>query len=113
TRTFATLVSVRATMKAVNITLQHTPETHSAQPPLRIFEKTSRPWKNGRMTSSDTTVKKLRQNVTSKLRACSRWRVITPAMDHIRVTATMRKTALVCVSFIVLVVRRRGREKTA
>ena len=100
TSTFATLVSVSATMKAVNITLQHTPEIHSAGPPRRIFANTSRPWKNGRMTRSEPTVKKLRQKVISKLRACSSWRVTTPAIDHIRVTATIRKTALVCVSFM-------------
>ena len=100
TSTLATLVSVSATMKAVNITLQQTPDIQSAGPPLRILANTCRPWKNGRITRSDSTVKKLRQNVISKLRACSRWRVTTPAIDHIRVTATMRKTALVCVSFM-------------
>src|SRR5688500_17521717 len=84
TSTLATLVSVRANMKAVNITLQHNPDTHSDRPPRRNLAKTSLPWKYGRITSSDTTVKKLRQKVTSKLRAASRWRVITPAMDHIR-----------------------------
>ena len=43
TSTFATLVSVSATMKAVNITLQHTPETHSADRPCRIFRNTFEP----------------------------------------------------------------------
>ena len=100
TSTLATLVSVRATMKAVNITLQHRPEIHNAGPPLRIRANTCRPWKNGRITRSEPTVKKLRQKVISKLRACSSWRVITPAIDHIMVTATIRKTAFVCVSFI-------------
>ena len=76
-------------MKAVNITLQQTPDIHSAGRRARILANTARPWKNGRITSSDSTVKKLRQKVTSKLRACSRWRVTTPAMDHIRVTATI------------------------
>jgi hypothetical protein len=52
-----------------------------------------RPCHSGRITSSDTMVKKLRQNVTSKLLACSSWRVTTPAMDHIRVTATISQTA--------------------
>ena len=82
-------------MKAVNITLQHTPDSQKARPPWRIFAKTARPWKNGRITSRDSNVKKLRQKVTSKLRACSRWRVITPAVDHIKVTATISRTAWV------------------
>ena len=42
------------------------------------------------------TVKKLRQNVTSKDRADSRWRVITPAVLHKRVTKTIRDTARAC-----------------
>jgi len=46
-------------------------------------------------------VKKLRQKVTSKLRADSRWRVTTPAIDHISVIAIIRKTALECVSFMI------------
>ena len=42
TSTLATLVSVSATMKAVNITLQHTPEIHKAGlPPSRILANTS------------------------------------------------------------------------
>ncbi len=36
---------------------------------------------------------KLRQNVTSKLRAASRWRVTTPAMLHSRVTRTISAKA--------------------
>ena len=44
-------------------------------------------------------VNKLRQKVTSKLRACSRWRVTTPAVDHIRVTATIRTRPGCGVSF--------------
>src|SRR3954471_5647468 len=107
TSTLATLVIVRATMKAVNMTLQHNPDSHSGQPPARTRATTCRPCNRGRITSSDSTVKKPRQNVTSKLRACSRWRVITPAMDHIRVTATMPNTAWVCVSLIVLVGKKR------
>ena len=55
TSTLATLVSVSATMKAVNITLQHRPESHRA--PARrgaSCANTARPWKNGRITSSDS-----------------------------------------------------------
>ena len=39
TSTLATLVSVSATMKAVNITLQQTPEIQSARPPWRILRE--------------------------------------------------------------------------
>ena len=101
TSTLATLVSVSATMKAVNITLQHRPESqkrgcrHGAS-----GRRPPRPCNNGRITSSDSAVKKLRQNVTSKLRACSRWRVTTPAVDHISVTATMSTTAWLWLSFM-------------
>ena len=98
TSTLATGISVMATMKAVNITLQHSPDSHSARPPPRNVVSAARPCTAGRMTSSDSTVNRLRQNVTSKLRACSRCRVTTPAIDHISVTATMSHTARVWVS---------------
>jgi hypothetical protein len=39
-------------------------------------------------------VKKLRQNVTSKLRACSKCRDTTPAIDHMAATSTINATAL-------------------
>lgn len=41
-----------------------------------------------------------RQKVTSKLRAASRWRVTTPAVDHISVTTSIKSTARECVSFM-------------
>ncbi|MNV51373.1 hypothetical protein D3C71_1434180 [compost metagenome] len=99
TSTLATGMSTSATMNAVNITLQHTPEIHSARPLWRMEANTALPCSAGRMTSSDSSVKKLRQKVTSKLAACSRWRVTTPAMDHMRVTATISATARECVNF--------------
>ena len=71
TSTLATVVSVSATMKAVNITLQQKPLIQKARPPRRMRPKTAVPCTSGRMTSSDSAVKRLRQNVTSKLRACS------------------------------------------
>ena len=49
------------------------------------------------MTSNDSAVKALRQNVTSNRAADSSWRDTTPAIDHMSVTASMRKTAWVCV----------------
>ncbi len=98
TSTLATGISRMATMKAVNITPQHRPDTQSARPPRRTAANTARPCSTGRMTSSAATVNRLRQKVTSKLRAASRWRVTTPAMDHISVTATISHTALPWVS---------------
>jgi hypothetical protein len=118
TSTLATLVKVSASMKAVNITLQHTPEIQKdldsgIRPQWRLSQRRhgpvsvrsggSRPWlrsmwrQTGRITSSDSAVKALRQNVTSKRAADSSWRETTPAMDHMRVTASMRKTAWVWV----------------
>jgi hypothetical protein len=84
---------VSACMKAVNITHQQAPESHSMRPPSRTLAKTSRPLTTGRITHSESTVNRLRQKVTSKLRANSRWRVTTPAVAHIIVTATMTRTA--------------------
>ncbi|MCY1379598.1 hypothetical protein D9M69_673350 [compost metagenome] len=51
----------------------------------------------GRITSNEIAVKALRQNVTSKRAADSSWRDTTPAIDHMSVTASMRKTAWVWV----------------
>jgi hypothetical protein len=45
------------------------------------------------MTSKPNTVKALRQKVTSKPLACSRWRDTNPAIDHIAVTSTIKATA--------------------
>lgn len=111
--TLATVVKVSASMKAVNITLQQTPEIQNA------LERASTPqWRSsipcpgssaicpaarsaarhqGRITSSDSVVKALRQNVTSKRAADSSWRETTPAIDHIRVTTIIMNTAWVCV----------------
>lgn len=97
TNTLATVVSVSATMKAVNITLQQIPLTHSGQPPWRSLANTRGPPNSGRMTNRESAVNRLRQKVTSKLRAASRLRVTTPAVDHIKATATMTKTARVWV----------------
>jgi hypothetical protein len=94
TSTFATVVSVIATMKAVNITHQHTPEIHNVRPPPRSERNsTAGPRSQGSSSASASTVKALRQNVTSKLRAASRWRVTMPAMLHISVTRIIVTTA--------------------
>ena len=98
TSTLATVVSVIATMKAVYITAQQTPDDHSTRPPSRT-ERTSAagPRSAPSSTTSAAALKRLRQKVTSKLRAASRWRVTTPAMLHIRATRTIRNTARRCV----------------
>jgi len=93
TSTLATVVSMIATMKKVNMPAQHNPEIHSAAPPWRMRANTPRPCISGRITSRLSTVNRLRQKVTSNFCACSRWRVTTPAVDHIRVTAIISNTA--------------------
>ena len=71
TSTLATLVRVKATMKAVNITLQHRPDHHRVLPARTMRENTPCPCMRGRSISKDSAVNKLRQKVISKLRACS------------------------------------------
>jgi hypothetical protein len=84
TSTLATEVSVSAIMKAVNITLQQRPESHSARPPPRsVAARTAIPRSQPSNTTSASALKALRQNVTSKPRAASRCRDTTPAMLHI------------------------------
>ena len=43
TSTLATGMSIMASMKVVNITLQHKPESQRALPPRRMAENTPRP----------------------------------------------------------------------
>ena len=93
TSTVATVVSVIATMKLVYITAQHRAENHSARPPRRMSCHSPAPRIASSATSSAAALKALRQNVTSKLRAASSWRVTTPAMLHSRVQSTIRRTA--------------------
>jgi hypothetical protein len=93
--TLATVVKVKATMKAVNMVAQHKPEIQRTGPAERIFLNTPRPCNKGKITSKATTVNRLRQKVTSKLRADSNWRVTTPAIDHMAALATINPTAWV------------------
>ena len=72
TSTLATVVRVRATMKAVNITDQHRPDSHNMPPARRILVHTSAPCHHGRITARLSAVKALRQNVISNARAASR-----------------------------------------
>jgi hypothetical protein len=59
-------------MKAVNITHQQAPESQNIRLRQGKVENTRGPRHKGKITSSESTVKKLRQKVTSKLRACSK-----------------------------------------
>ena len=93
TRTLATLVSVSAIMKAVNITDQQTPEIQTMRGERRMLRQTDGPRRNVRMTVIASALKKLRQKVTSKLCAESRWRVTTPAMLQSSVTRIISETA--------------------
>ena len=72
---------------------EQAPEAHSAEPSCRMRRHTLHPCHRGRISSSDSNVKKLRQKVISNAWACSRWRVTTPAVAHRKVTSTMRPTA--------------------
>ena len=97
TNTLATVVSVSATMKAVYMTHQHSPDTHSARPPVRSDSHSAAgPRSHDSSTTSASALKPLRQKVTSKLRAASRCRVTTPAMLHISVASTISHTARRC-----------------
>jgi hypothetical protein len=78
---------------------QQSPEIQNKRSAWRKLVKISRPLKTGKMTNNDSSVKKLRQKVTSKLLAASRWRVTTPAVDHKKATSTMTTTARLWVSF--------------
>ena len=68
--TLATVVMVSANMKAVNITDQQTPESQKHLSRQGRCVKSARPLSQGNNTLSDSMVKKLRQNVTSKPCAC-------------------------------------------
>ena len=96
TSTRATPVMVSATMKAVNIVAQHSPASQKARRRQGRRANTPGPCHSGRMTSSDTALKKLRQNVISKPCAACIWRVTTPAVDHSAVASTIVHTARAC-----------------
>ena len=93
TSTLATVVSVSATMKAVYITAQHRPENQITRSPARMSRNSARPRSGSSRSSRVRALNRLRQKVTSKLRAASRWRVTTPAMLHSSVTSTISATA--------------------
>ena len=94
TSTLATLVKASATMKAVNMTLQHRPEIHRAAPPCNTLAASWRgPRSSSSIGSSAAALKALRQKVISKASACSSHRDTTPAMLHSRVTSSIVATA--------------------
>ena len=98
TSTIATVVKVSASMKLVNITPQHSPHTHSAQPPSSSSPHSACPRIRSNATTTPSPLNKLRQNVTSNDRAASRCRVTTPAVLHSNATSTISATARECVS---------------
>ena len=72
TRTLATVVSVIASMKAVNITDQQRPENQSGQDACANPRQSAGPRMASRATLSARALNRLRQKVTSKLPALSR-----------------------------------------
>jgi hypothetical protein len=68
--TLATVVIVKANMKAVNITDQQTPDNQKLRASQGSDRNIGRPLSKGSKTLSETKVKKLRQKVTSKPWAC-------------------------------------------
>ena len=100
TSTLATVVRVMASMKKVNMPHQHTTESQNVVPPRRMAAKALHPRCATKMAINDKNAKKLRQKVTSKDRANSRYRVTIPAVDHSRVTSSMVKTARLWLSAI-------------
>ena len=110
TNTWATLVMSKASIKAVNMTDQHTPEIQkdldcqvtphhcsTAPCPLHRLELPSSQRTKGSKSTSDTPAKKLRQKVTSNPSALSSWRVTTPAVPHKNGASTMPHKAWLCV----------------
>ena len=95
TSTLATVVRVIATMKAVNMIDQQTPDTQTTRGARNRLDQSAGPRKTVSARANPRALKVLRQKVTSKLRAASRWRVTTPAMLHSRVTKIIKKTARV------------------
>ena len=91
--TLATVVMVRASMKAVNITDQHTPDSHKDTPPWRMPLNTPRPWVRGNNIKSDKTVKRLRQKQLTNFR-------VSGKEDAIKITPPIELTLEYAVEFI-------------
>ena len=98
TSTLATVVIVIATMKAVNITAQQTPDSQSVGSALRsVRPSEAGPRRRASRTTSASALKTLRQNVASKPLTAPSWRVTTPAMLQSSVATTIAATARPCV----------------
>ena len=83
-------VSVSAIMKQVNITAQHRPKSGQiAAAGAHVGRAGTRRAAYTNHTISVMAQNRLRQKVTSKLFAPSRWRVKTPAMLHMKAASTM------------------------
>ena len=109
---FAVVVNVSAIMKQVNITAHISPEIAPPLPLARTYPTVpARPRAYTNQTISVSAQKKLRQNVTSKLLALSRWRVKTPAMLHKNVAPIMSRMARRCCCGVVINLRKRRRLK--
>lgn len=93
TSTLATVVKVRASIKAVNITAQQAPDSQTARPDCSKPRHKAGPRISVSAPTKASALKALRQKVTSKLRATSSWRVTTPAILHSKVTSTISATA--------------------
>ena len=91
--TLATVVMVSASMKAVNMTDQHTPDSHSVRERNTLNRHTLPRVASVKPKAKLMTVKKLRQNVTSKPCAWVIWRETIPAIDHNKVASTIRPKA--------------------
>ena len=92
----ATVVMVSAIMKQQNITHHISPETRPGLPSRR---STASAWPRCCQASAAATnraANTLRQKVTSKPCAFSRWRVSTPAMLHKVAAHTISRTAREC-----------------
>ena len=77
TSALATVVRVTASMKHVNIVQNIAPETMPGQPAARTAAQAPPRRVTTRMPVIESAAKKLRQNVTSQLSACSSRRVTT------------------------------------
>ncbi len=109
------VVSVSATMKAVNITAQQTPDTHSARPPVRsVRHSAAGPRIQPRIrTSARASEGAAPEGDLEARRALSSWRVTTPAMLHISAAATIIQTARRCVMPVHLVAVKQPRATPA
>ena len=80
-------------MKAVNITAQQRPEKRTKFGACSNCLNSAGPRCQPSTSERKTSVKALRQKVSSKLRTSCKCRVTTPAMLHSKVTSSIRSKA--------------------